>query len=163
MSGEVWSVSGIDDQLEQLRWKRYASGFNQPVGIHIDGDGMFVLDRGQITRLHDLNHDGEADYYENYANDFGGYNRSHSHTFGLHRTADGAFHFTQRESILRTGPDRKTVLQGLGVRNCMGIGGGSDYAWVGPQEGTWTPTSSVKLPRSSTGERISSPCSRPAT
>jgi azurin len=61
----------------------------------------------------------------------------------LHRTADGAFHFTQRESILRTGPDQKTTLQGWGVRNCMGIGGSDDYFWVAPQEGTWTPTSAI--------------------
>ena len=143
LPGEVWSVTGIDGDLDQLIWKRFASGFNQPMGIRIDPDGMFVLDRGQITRLHDLNNDGEADFYENYANDFGGYDRSHSHTFGLHRTADGTFHFTQRESILRTNPDGKTELQGSGVRNCMGIGGSADYFWVAPQEGNWTPASSI--------------------
>lgn len=141
--GDVWRVSGIDDGLENVTWSRFATGFNQPVGIHIDEEGIFVLDRGQIYRLHDKNGDGEADFYENYANDFGGYDRSHTHTFGLHRTADGAFHFTQRESILRTGSDQKTTLQGWGVRNCMGIGGSDDYFWVAPQEGTWTPTSAI--------------------
>ncbi|MEM1294439.1 MAG: DUF6797 domain-containing protein [Verrucomicrobiota bacterium] len=143
LQGDIWRVSGIDDSLKNVTWNRFATGFNQPVGIHVDEDGIFVLDRGQIYRLHDQNDDGEVDFYENYANDFGGYDRSHTHTFGLHRTADGSFHFTQRESILRTGPDRKTVLQGWGVRNCMGIGGSSDYFWVAPQEGTWTPTSAI--------------------
>lgn len=143
LAGEVWAVHGIDASLDRLTWKRFASGFNQPMGIRIDPDGMFVLDRGQITRLHDLNGNGEADYYENYANDFGGYDRSHSHTFGLHRTADGAFHFTQRESILRTGPDQRTEFVASGVRNCMGIGGSETFFWVGPQEGTWTPATSI--------------------
>jgi len=143
LAGDMWRVSGIDDSLENVTWRRFATGFNQPIGIHIDEDGIFVLDRGQIYRLHDRNQDGEADFYENYANDFGGYDRSHTHTFGLHRTADGSFHFTQRESILRTGPDQKTVLQGWGVRNCMGIGGSDDYFWVAPQEGTWTPASAI--------------------
>ncbi|MGJ8695277.1 MAG: DUF6797 domain-containing protein [Verrucomicrobiaceae bacterium] len=143
LPGDVWLVSGIDDSLQNVTWRRFATGLNQPVGIHIDHDGIFVLDRGQIYRLHDTNADGEADFYENYANDFGGYDRSHSHTFGLHRTSDGSFHFTQREAILRTGPDRKTVIQGSGVRNCMGIGGSADYFWVAPQEGTWTPASSI--------------------
>ena len=141
--GDVWRVSGLDQALKNVTWNRFATGLNQPVGIHIDTDGIFVLDRGQIYRLHDENGDGEADYYENYANDFGGYDRSHTHTFGLHRTEDGAFHFTQRESILRTGPDRKTDLQASGVRNCMGIGGTDTYFWVAPQEGTWTPASSI--------------------
>jgi azurin len=143
LSGDIWQVSGLDSTLANVTWRRFATGFNQPMGIHIDDDGIFVLDRGQIYRLHDDNSDGEADRYENWANDFGGYNRSHTHTFGLHRTGDGAFHFTQRESIMRTGLDRKTELQGAGVRNCMGIGGGSDFFWVGPQEGTWTPATSI--------------------
>jgi azurin len=143
LAGDIWRVSGIDQDLKNVTWQRYASGFNQPVGIHIDQDGIFVLDRGQIYRLHDTNNDGEADYYENWANDFGGYDRSHSHTFGLHRLADGSFNFTQRESILRTGADRLTTLQGWGVRNCMGIGGSDDYFWVAPQEGTWTPASAI--------------------
>ncbi|MGB0581406.1 MAG: DUF6797 domain-containing protein [Limisphaerales bacterium] len=143
LPGDIWLVSGINNDLGNVTWRRYATGFNQPVGIHIDDDGTFVLDRGQIYRLHDTNEDGEVDFYENYANDFGGYDRSHSHTFGLHRLADGSFNFTQRESILRTGPDRTTKLQGWGVRNCMGIGGSDDYFWVAPQEGTWTPASSI--------------------
>ncbi len=141
--GDVWKVSGLNDDLKNVTWSRFATGFNQPVGIHIDDDGIFILDRGQIYRLHDENGDGEVDFYENYAHDFGGYDRSHSHTFGLHRTADGAFHFTQRESVLRTSPDRKTSLQAGGVRNCMGIGGSDDYFWVAPQEGTWTPASAI--------------------
>ena len=143
LAGDVWKVSGIDGALQGVTWKRYATGFNQPIGIHIDEDGTFVLDRGQITRLHDFNGDDEADFYENYANDFGGYDRSHSHTFGLHRMADGSFTFVQRNDILRTGADRKTRELAWGVRNCMGIGGSDSFAWVAPQEGTWTPASMI--------------------
>ena len=143
LQGSVWRVAGVDDDLNNVSWRRFASGLNQPIGILADKDGIFVLDRGQIYRLHDENGDGEVDFYENYANDFGGYDRSHTHTFGLHRTSDGAFHFTQRESILRTDENRKTTLQAWGVRNCMGIGGSDDYFWVAPQEGTWTPTSAI--------------------
>ncbi len=32
-------------------------------------DQIYVLGRDQITRLHDLNKDGEADFYENFNND----------------------------------------------------------------------------------------------
>jgi len=149
LSGDVWKVSGLISafesvpNLDRIIWKRFATGFNQPIGIHIDTDGIFVLDRGQITRLHDYNGDDEADYYENYANDFGGYDRSHTHTYGLHRTADGAFTFVQREDILRTGSDRKTRQLAWGVRNCMGVGGSDKLAFVAPQEGTWTPASMI--------------------
>ena len=143
LPGDVWLVRGISDDLKNVTWQRFATGFNQPIGVHVDEDGIFVLDRGQITILHDHNGDGEADHYEKYANDFGGYNRGHTHTFGLHRTKDGAFHFIQRTSIMRTGTDRVTEVTGTGMRNCMGIGGSDDYFWAAPQEGTWTPTSAI--------------------
>ena len=32
-------------------------------------DDIYVLGRDQITRLHDLNGDGEIDFYENFNND----------------------------------------------------------------------------------------------
>ena len=136
-------IKGISDDLKNITWQRYATGFNQPIGIHVDEDGIFVLDRGQIYLLHDLNGDEEIDYYQKYANDFGSYDRSHTHTFGLHRTKDKSFHFIQRTSVYRTGPDKVTRKVATGVRNCMAVGGTDDYFLAGPQEGTWTPTSAI--------------------
>ena len=143
LPGDIWLVKGISDDLKSITWQRYATGFNQPIGIHVDEDGIFVLDRCQISILHDTNRDGEVDHYEKYANDFGGFDRSHTHTFGLHRTKDKSFHFIQWTSVFRTGPDRVTQKVATGVRNCMAVGGSDDYFWAGPQEGTWTPTSAI--------------------
>jgi len=143
LPGDIWLIKGISDDLKNITWQRYATGFNQPIGIHVDEDGIFVLDRGQIYLLHDLNGDEEIDYYEKYANDFGSYDRSHTHTFGLHRTKDKSFHFIQRTSVYRTGPDKVTRKVATGVRNCMAVGGTDDYFLAGPQEGTWTPTSAI--------------------
>ena len=143
LPGDIWLVKGISDDLTNITWQRYATGFNQPIGIHVDEDGIFVLDRLQISVLHDTNGDEEVDHYEKYANDFGGFDRSHTHTFGLHRTKDKSFHFTQWTSVFRTDPDRVTKKIATGVRNCMAVGGSDDYFWAGPQEGTWTPTSAI--------------------
>jgi len=42
----------------------------QPLGLKIaETTTVYVLGRDQITRLHDLNNDGEADFYENFNND----------------------------------------------------------------------------------------------
>ena len=164
--GEIWSVKESPNNSEKLVWKRFASGLNSPMGMHCDKDGLFALDRGQIYRFHDLNDDGEADYYESYANDFGGFDKSHTHTFGLHRTGDGSFHFTQKELIMRTSPDRVTTEVAYGMRNAMGIGGSADFFWTGPQEGTWTPASTIVevkdgqhygIPHASNPQPISAP------
>lgn len=143
LPGDIWLVKGITNDLKDVSWQRYATGFNQPIGIHIDQDGIFVLDRCQISILHDRNGDEEVDYYEKYANDFGGFDRSHTHTFGLHRTKDKSFYFIQWTSVFRTGADKITEKIATGVRNCMGVGGTEDYFWAAPQEGTWTPTSAI--------------------
>ncbi|HLY11827.1 MAG TPA: DUF6797 domain-containing protein, partial [Planctomycetota bacterium] len=71
MDGDVWLVDGIDDTLDKLTWKRYASGLFQTLGLRIVKDEVYVLGRDQITRLHDLNGDGEADFYENFNNECG--------------------------------------------------------------------------------------------
>ncbi|HLY08353.1 MAG TPA: DUF6797 domain-containing protein [Planctomycetota bacterium] len=69
LDGDVWIVSGIDEKLETLSWKRFATGLQQPLGLRVVQGTILVLGRDQITRLHDLNGDGEADYYENFNND----------------------------------------------------------------------------------------------
>jgi hypothetical protein len=66
--GEVWIVSGLDESLEHLRWRRFATGLNQPLGLRVVDGVIHVLGRDQITRLHDVNGDGEADFYECFSN-----------------------------------------------------------------------------------------------
>jgi hypothetical protein len=64
--GDVWRVTGIDDSLRELKWQRYATGLFQPLGLKVRDGKVFVLGRDRITRLHDENGDGEADFYENF-------------------------------------------------------------------------------------------------
>jgi hypothetical protein len=91
-SGDVWIVSGIDDTLERLVWKRFATGLHQPLGVRIvDGDA-FIAGRDQITRLRDLNGDGEADFYETFNNDILATYNYHEYVMGLETDADGNFY-----------------------------------------------------------------------
>src|SRR5206468_5217160 len=59
-NGDVWVVSGIDDKLQKLAWKRFAAGLYQPMGLKVFGGEVYVLGRDQITHVHDPNGDGEA-------------------------------------------------------------------------------------------------------
>ncbi len=65
-SGDVWLVDGIGS--DYMTWSRYASGLNQPMSIQILRDTIYVFDRLGITRFHDYNGDGEADFHENFFN-----------------------------------------------------------------------------------------------
>ena len=67
--GDVWIVSGLDSKDGKLSWKRFATGMFQPLGLKVVNGQIFVTCRDQLTRLHDLNGDGEADFYECFNND----------------------------------------------------------------------------------------------
>ncbi|MEZ6066272.1 MAG: hypothetical protein R3B90_11325 [Planctomycetaceae bacterium] len=51
MHGDVWLVDGITTPLTKLRWKRFASGLYQPMGVKVIKGNIYVLERGQITHL----------------------------------------------------------------------------------------------------------------
>jgi len=66
--GDVWMIEGIDKELKNVRWKRFASGIHEPMSIDVVKDKIYVFGREGIVRLHDLNADGQADFYENFSN-----------------------------------------------------------------------------------------------
>jgi hypothetical protein len=65
-TGDIWIVSGIDRELKHVTWQRFASGLYEPFGILVIDGLVHVTCRDGIKRLHDLNGDGHADYYETF-------------------------------------------------------------------------------------------------
>ena len=91
--GDVWIVSGLDDKLDKVRWKRFAAGLQHPLGLKIVDGFIYVAGRDQITKLHDLNGDGEADFYENINNEPGLTLQRHEFVMGLETDAEGNFYY----------------------------------------------------------------------
>ncbi len=156
--GDVWRVSGIDDKLERIKWKRCATGLFQPLGLKIvkrDGrEIVHVLGRDQITALHDFDDDGEADFYHNFNND--GQITTNAHEFAtcLETDSKGNFYYLRGDSgsqtahdgcLLRVSPDgRKLDVFATGIRNGNGLSvGPDDTITIAPQEGNWTPGSAI--------------------
>jgi hypothetical protein len=100
--GDVWIVEGIDDKLERLTWRRFASGGYEPLGLKIVDDVIYTAGRDQITRYHDLNGDGEADYYENFNNQVTSSEGFHEFQFDLQTDRAGNF-YTAKASPVRAG------------------------------------------------------------
>ncbi|GAA5136998.1 hypothetical protein GCM10023213_12980 [Prosthecobacter algae] len=145
MTGEVWLVRGIDEKLEKLRWKRYATGLHQPLGVKIVNDKLYVLGRDQITRLHDLNGDDEADFYECMTNAQETSPGGHDYITGLETDAEGRFITASgNQGIIRMADAEVNVLA-TGFRNPNGIGLSTDGRFIttSVQEGDWTPASSI--------------------
>jgi hypothetical protein len=160
LSGDVWIVSGIDAKLDKVTWRRYASGLYQPLGLKIVNDKVFVLGRDQLTRLHDLNGDGEADFYENFNNDVAISDHYHEFCLNLETDSKGNFYFTKGGNLgpakhahhgafLRITADGnriEVVATGLRAPNGMGIGPNDEFS-SSDNEGNWVPTSRVNLMR----------------
>jgi hypothetical protein len=91
--GDVWVVKGIEGKLENLQWKRFATGLHEPLGLKIVNDVIYTVDDMQITRFHDLDKNGEADFYENFNNDWQLTSGFHAFCFDLHTDRAGNFYF----------------------------------------------------------------------
>ena len=145
--GDVWIVDGIDDTLEKLVWKRFASGLNQPLGLVVSDDQIHVIGRDQLTRLHDINQDGEADFYECLTNEFPTA-RGNSFALTLHQDDKGRFYWFTRSSqfgMTRFTPGSKPEAIATGLRGCNGTGVSTDgsIVFAMPQEGSWQPASGI--------------------
>lgn len=159
LHGDVWLISGLDDKLEKLTWKRFATGLFQPLGLKIVKNQIYVVGRDQITRLHDLNGDGEADWYENFNNDGQVTANGHEYVACLETDSEGWFYFLKGNAngatdhdgcLLRVSPDgQKLEVVATGFRNANGLGigpagnDGREILTVAPQEGEWTPGSAI--------------------
>lgn len=157
MQGDIWHVSGIglgvgesskpqSTEVGKAVWRRFASGLHHALGIVADKDGIFVLGRDQITRLHDLNRDGEADYYECFSNAYVTSPAGHDYICGLHRDEKGYFFIASgNQGVVRISPDGKQAdVVAVGFRNPDGLGLYPDGVITVPcSEGEWTPASMI--------------------
>jgi glucose/arabinose dehydrogenase len=144
--GDVWRVTGIDDKLGRLRWKRYATGIFQALGLKVRDGKVFVLGRDQITRLHDLDGDGEADFYENFCNAIDTSTSGHDYVTSLEKDDSGNFYFVDPRGAHRVSVDgKKFETLATGFRNPNGLGVSADgrIVTVAPQQGEWTPSSEI--------------------
>ena len=66
--GDVWILKNLNRSLSKVEWTRFASGLYEPMSIEIVDDEIYVFGKDGIVRLHDVNKDGMADYYENFSN-----------------------------------------------------------------------------------------------
>lgn len=166
-NGDVWIVSGLED-MEALEWKRFAAGLFEPLGLKVIDEVIHVHGRDQISRLHDLNDDGEADHFEVFNRDVFVSPNFHEYNFNL-LTDDEGFLYYAKAAPVRPGgrgfdvvlPHHGTVVKvapdgssseviATGLRAPGGMGVGPDgLITTGENEGTWQPCCKINhMPKS---------------
>jgi hypothetical protein len=150
--GDVWLVK-VDEKAGTCSWQRFATGLYQPLGLKVIEGKVVVLERGQLTRLHDLNNDGEADFYECVSNDWHTGGGEHSYDTCLETDPQGNFYFfktgdTDTPSggcLLRVPRDGgKAEVFSTGFRHPIGLGMSPTGILTGAdQEGNWMPATRI--------------------
>jgi putative heme-binding domain-containing protein len=155
--GDVWLVDGIAHPENGLTWQRIASGLFQPLGLKVVDGQIYVCCRDQIVILHDLNGDGETDFYENFNNDHQVTDHFHEFAMGLQTDAAGNFYYCKggrhalpalvphHGTLLRVSKDgARTDIVANGFRAANGVCVNPDGTFfLTDQEGHWTPKNRI--------------------
>jgi putative heme-binding domain-containing protein len=146
MQGDVWRATGLDADLDEVTWRRIASGLHQALGLVVHDDQIFVIGRDQLTRLRDFNGDGETDFYECFSQALETSTSGHDFTCGLWRDDQGRFYTASgKQGVMRIAADGQSAeVLATGLRNSDGLGLSPDGLVTLPSsEGDWMPASMI--------------------
>ena len=142
--------SGRGCELKELRWRRYATGLFQPLGLKIVDDVVHVLGRDRITKLHDDNADGFADRYENFCDLYETSPSGHDYITCLETDTDGNFYFVHAkhgvQKVSKDGTKLEIIATGLRNPNGLSVSPTGEIT-AAPQEGEWAPASAIFMVR----------------
>jgi hypothetical protein len=93
--GEVWLISNPNtDDLTQVKFKLFATGLHEALGLRLVGKDLYVAQRPELTKLVDTDGDDVADLYETVCDRWGVSGDYHEFAFGPARDKDGNFYVT---------------------------------------------------------------------
>lgn len=153
--GEVWLLEGVlGGAADQVRYRLFASGLHEPLGLLRDDDSLLVAQRTEVTRLRDVDGDGVADEYLTAGRGWNVSGAYHGYTYGPRRDGRGnlwvALNVDMGERSDNNAPWRgwaglisgrgEFVPMAAGLRSPCGLGTNraGDMFCV-DQQGTWVP------------------------
>lgn len=156
--GDVWlMIQAERGKDKRIKWKRYASGLHEPLSIESHEEKLLVFTRNGIIRLHDYNNDFEADFYENFSNQFTQTIETREYANSFEKLPDnqgflivkGGIQASSRgihnNHLLHLSPDGKTATTyAHGLREgFVAAHPKSGLIYATDQQGNWTPTTPV--------------------
>ncbi|HTG44751.1 MAG TPA: hypothetical protein VK633_09490, partial [Verrucomicrobiae bacterium] len=173
--GEVYIISNLAGDPALARFTRFARGLNEPLGLTVSGNNIFVVQKGELTRLLDSNEDGECDRYECVNSAWGYSGNYHSYSFGPAITAQkdfyvfitgqrGRYDLAYQGWALRISADGETITpfcSGLRVPHGWGLFGPNHDLFTTDNQGNWI--GACKLNHLQEGKFYGFPSSKPAT
>ncbi len=158
-TGDVWIVSGIDESLDDVRWRRFATGFHEPLGARVFNGTLHLTCRDGIKRVHDYNQDGYADHIEQLYADHDVSSNWHAFHFGLVRDKRDNYYFAKSGrytdfrlpgGIIKVSPNgERHEVTAIGFRVPNGIGQfpheGGQFLTASDNQGHYVPASKINV------------------
>ncbi len=157
--GDVWIGSGLDAQLAQVTWERFATGLYHPLGLKVMNGIVHVTCRDGLWKLlPGANGQGSAQTYAVLNSDIQVTKNFHEFVFDLQADGAGNLYFAKAGPVKKGGrgfddlcdhhgalfkvtPDGASlsvVATGFRAPNGLGLGPTGQLT-SGDNEGTWTP------------------------
>ncbi len=115
-------------------WKQFADGLYDALGLRVRKDGVYVMQKPELTRLVDENHDGVAERYETVSSNFRFAGSYHEFAYGPRFDSQGNAYFALNLSAEVGHKISKS--EGIQMRTPMGFRG---FVMKRSVDGTLTP------------------------
>jgi glucose/arabinose dehydrogenase len=171
--GEIYIVENAQGPVDQARYRRFARGLNEPLGLAVIDGEIYVAQKGELTRVRDTTGDGEADHFETISNQWGYSGNYHAYTFGPLLDQERNFHlFLTGQRGLRELPfqgwsirvnangQSQPFASGLRAPNGFAVFGPAQDIFVTDNQGNWV--GACKLNHLQQGRFYGFPSSDPA-
>lgn len=156
--GDVWLISGLKGDLENVTWKRFASGLHEPMSIVARKDALFVFDRSGIWKLVDTNNDRECDRYEMFCNLFAQTAETREFPNSMKLGPDGSLYISKggqegttfgkhNGTVIKVAPDgKKFEVIGYGLRQpFIGVHPKTGLVTASDQQGNYVPSTPIHI------------------
>lgn len=160
--GQVWIVEGtLAADASIARFTLFAEGLQEGLGLNVVDDQIYVIQRGELSRLLDTNGDGRCDRIDTVSNTWGISGNYHEFGFGLPQDKQGNFYITLNVSFadpwwlgkspvpfrgwcLQISPDGTTRPFAYGLRSPCGVGtNAAGDLFVTDNQGDWVASSPI--------------------
>lgn len=161
--GQVWMVENpLAKDVAESKITLFHEGLWEGLGLSVVNDEIYVLQRGELSRLEDQDGDGRCDGVVTIADDWGVSGHYHEFAFGLPRDKQGDWYMGLNVSfgdpewwhgrssvpyrgwIMRVSPDGTVTPWAHGVRSPNGVALDSkDRLFVTDNQGDWVASSPI--------------------
>jgi hypothetical protein len=155
--GDIFLVDGAFDKNPRTKFRRFAAGLDEVMGMSYRDGAFIVTQQTEVTRITDTNRDGRADRFETLS-DAWGFRNYHEFAFGSKLDKDGntwvalCLSESYRSKVpfrgwcVKVTPDGKTIPVCSGIRSPCGIGPNEHgVMFYAESQGPWNGSCSLKV------------------